>query len=160
MNPEKLGSALTAAARRILEDAAFVFTEEASDPTPESAWSQTVSQACLPFKGPVSGRFMLAASPRLGETLAAEMLGTDPGSPESAEQAEDALREILNMTAGATLEGVFPDELWELSVPEIKRVSPAEHVASRTGAAVWVHLNTEESDPIELAVYLDGATAP
>jgi chemotaxis protein CheY-P-specific phosphatase CheC len=160
MDPEKLNSALTAAARRILEDAAFVFTEEASDPTQESAWPPTVSQAYLPFTGPISGRFMLAAMPRLGETLAAEMLGAEPGSSESAEQAEDALREILNMTAGATLEDLFGDELWELSVPEVKRVSPAEHVASRRGAAAWVHLDTEESDPIELAVYLDGATVP
>ena len=127
MDPEQLSSALAAAARRVLEDAAFVFTEEVAAPADESAWPQTVSQTHLPFDGPVCGRFMLAASARLGETLAAEMLGAEPGSPEAAEQAEDALREVLNMIAGVTLEQVFGDQPWELSVPEVRRVSPAEH---------------------------------
>jgi chemotaxis protein CheY-P-specific phosphatase CheC len=149
---------LAAAARRVLEDAAFVFTEEVSEPADESAWPETVSQTHLPFDGPVCGRFTLAASARLGETLAAEMLGAEPGSPASAEQSEDALREVLNMIAGVTLEQVFGDQLWELSVAEVKRVSPAQHRASRNSADVWVHLDTEESDPIELAVYLDGAS--
>jgi hypothetical protein len=100
---------------------------------------------------------MLVASARLGETLAAAMVGTEPGAPEAMAQAEDALREVLNMIAGVTLEQVFGDQTWELSVAEVRRVSLAEHRASRPGAAVWVHLDTEESDPIELAVYLDGA---
>ena len=158
MDPEQLSSALAAAARRVLEDAAFVFTEEVSEPADESAWPETVLQTHLPFDGPVCGRFMLAASARLGEALAAEMLGAEPGSPESAEQAEDALREVLNMIAGITLEQVFGDQIWELSVGEVRRVSPAKHRASRHGADVWVHLDTDESDPIELAVYLDGAS--
>jgi CheY-specific phosphatase CheX len=158
MDPENLRSALAAAARRVLEDAAFVFTEEAAEPADESAWPETVSQVHLPFHGPVCGRFMLAASAGLGDTLAAEMLGAEPGSPESAEQAEDALREVLNMIAGVALEQVFGDQLWELSVGEVRRVPPAEHRASRHGADAWVHLDTEESDPIELAVYLDGAS--
>ena len=155
MDPEKLSSALAAAARRVLEDAAFVFTEEVPEPADESAWQETVSQAHLPFDGPVCGRFTLAASARLGATLAAEMLGAEPGSLESAEQADDALREVLNMIAGVTLEQFFGDQPWELSVAEVRRVSPAEHRASRQGANVLVHLDTEESDPIELAVYLD-----
>jgi hypothetical protein len=62
------------------------------------------------------------------------------------------------MIAGVTLEQVFGDQPWELSVAEVRSVSPAEHRASRHGAAVWIHLDTEESDPIELAVYLDGAS--
>ncbi|MGV0950238.1 MAG: chemotaxis protein CheX [Azonexus sp.] len=157
MDPEQLSSALAAAARRVLEDAAFVFTEEVAEPADASAWPQTVSQTLLPFVGPVCGRFMLVASARLGETLAAAMVGTEPGAPEAMAQAEDALREVLNMIAGVTLEQVFGDQIWELSVAEVRRVSLAEHRASRPGAAVWVHLDTEESDPIELAVYLDGA---
>lgn len=158
MDPEELGSALAVATRRVLEDAAFVFTEEVPEPADESAWPEVLTQAHLPFEGPVCGRFMLAASARLGDVLAAEMVGTETGVAESVEQAEDALREVLNMIAGATLEQVFRDRLWELSVAEVRRVSPAEHRASREAADVWVHLDTEESDPIELAVYLEGAS--
>jgi two-component system chemotaxis response regulator CheY len=153
---EKLQSALVAAARRVLEDAAFVFTEEADAPADASAWPATLSQASLTFVGPVSGRFMLAASSRLGETLAAEMLGAEPDSPGAAEQADDALRELLNMITGATLAQVFAQEPWEMGVTASRRVAPAEHLDSLSGADVSVHLDTEASDPVELAVFLDG----
>jgi CheY-specific phosphatase CheX len=158
MDPEQLSSALAAAARRVLEDAAFVFAEEVAAPVDESAWPATVSQTQLAFDGPVCGRFLLVASARLGETLAAAMLGSEPGSPEAAEQAQDVLREVLNMIAGVTLEQVFDDQIWELGAAEVSSVSLAEHRASRPGAAAWVHLETEDADSLELAVYLDGAS--
>jgi CheY-specific phosphatase CheX len=154
MDKEQLRGALAAAARQVLEDAAFVFTEEADAPTDESAWSTAISQVYLPFVGPTCGRFMLAASSRLGESLAAEMIAADPGSPESEEEAEDSLRELLNMISGATLEEVFREEPWEMAVPELRQVSPAEYLAIRLDADVWVHLDTEDADPLELAVFL------
>lgn len=157
MEAEQLRSALAAAARQVLEDAAFVFTEEVAAPTDAAAWPETVSQTYLPFEGPVCGRFMLVASARLGETLAAAMIGADPGAPEAVGQAEDALREVLNMIAGVTLAQVFGDQVWELGVGEVSSVSFAAYRANRHTPAAWIHLETDESDSIELALYFDGA---
>lgn len=160
MDLDALRDALASAGRRVLEDAAFVFTEVAGEPTGEGAWPGSVIQVFLPFSGPARGRFMLAATPELGAALAADMLGEDPDAPALEGKAADALGEFLNMMAGVTLEEVLGSEgSWELGVPSPCTVSPAEHVAERARAEVWAHLDTEEEDPVELAVFLEGGAS-
>jgi CheY-specific phosphatase CheX len=156
MDREALRDAVEVAARRVLEEAAFIFTETVDEPTGESSWPGSVVQVFLPFSSTVGGHFMLATTSELGCALAADMLGVEPDAPGVKEKAEDALGEFLNMMAGVTLERVLgTDGGWELSVPDARRVSPAEHVAERGRADVWAHLETEEEEPVEVAVFLE-----
>lgn len=155
MDNQRLQHTLSLTARGVLEDAAFLFTEEAEGPTDASAWPEGLAQAYIPFAGSSCGHLMLAGSPRLGERLATEMLGADPGSPEVAGQAEDALRELLNMIAGSTLAQVFGTEPWEMGCTELKAVSPEQHLACQSQADVWVHLVTDDEDPVELAAFIE-----
>lgn len=153
MDPDTLRGALEAATRQVLEDVAFVFTEPTAEPVDETSWSGSVIRAELPFTGPIRGRFVLAASSALFSSLAAEMLGVEPGDVE-AEERESAPGEILNMVAGMTLEQTLGDVgLWELGVPEARSMSPAEYM-SAPRADILVRLDTEEEEPFEVGVFV------
>jgi len=155
MNHEVLQGTLVDAGQKVLEDAAFMFTELAEDTPEESTWDGGVVQAWLPFTGPVSGRFMLVSSLALTATLAADLLGLEPGDVEALEKAEDALGEMLNMMAGLTLEKLLsPLGCWELGVPEVKRMPAGQYVRQQSHAQAWARLDTEEEEALELAVFL------
>lgn len=154
MDRDTLRVALEAATRRVLEDAAFVFTEPVAEPIDANSWPGTVIEVQLPFTGPVGGRFVLAASAELCSELAVEMLGVEPGDPEADASSEDVLGELLNMLAGMTLEQALGNEgLWELGVPEARSLSAAAYV-SGPRADIHIRLDTEEQEPVEAAVFL------
>ena len=149
MDRETLRGALEAATRRVLEEAAFVFTEPTVASPDETIWPGPVVQAQLPFTGPIRGHFLLAAPSRLCGPLVADMVGVADGG----EEVGAVLGEILNMVAGMTLgQTLGAEELWELGVPEVKSVTPAEQV-SGPRPEVWVRLDTEEDEPVEVAVF-------
>jgi len=155
MNHDVLREKLVEAAQQVLEEAAFLFTDLAEGTPEDIMWEGTVVQAWLPFSGPVSGRFMLASSLALGGSLAADLLGLEPGDTEALEKVEDALGELLNMMAGLTLEQLLsPLGCWELGVPEVKRMPAGRYVCQQSHAQAWARLDTDEEEALELAVFL------
>ncbi len=74
-------------------------------------------QASMVFRGAVSGALTLAAPYGLCLEMAANALGVDLGSDLCAEQAEDVLGEVLNMTCGYLVLGLEPERPTDLTPP-------------------------------------------
>lgn len=154
-NTAEMQSCLEKAARRVLEDAAFVFTESVNTTERPAGWKESVIQASLPYSGPVNGCFIIAAPPELGAELAASILGLEPDTYEAVDKAGDALAEILNMLAGIVLEDTFQaEETWQLGVPRVKSVSAGKHYAMMGQTDVKIQLNTEEGGIVEVGLFL------
>jgi hypothetical protein len=70
-------------------------------------------------------RLHIAAARELGSIIAANMLALEPGSAEADARAEDALKEILNVTAGLYLSRALGDsaQMPEMSLPVVTAIS-------------------------------------
>jgi hypothetical protein len=131
---------------RTLEDAAFVFTEPADPTLPFEA---PVLEARLDFEGPSRGELALTATPALARGLAANLLGLEPGDPDIAVRAGDALGEIVNMLAGAVVLELFgPAAQTRIGVPAVRELAGAPAPGSGTS----VSLTTEEGERLDAFV--------
>ena len=146
-------------ASRLLEEAAFVFTEPVGAEAP--SWDGEVLEVELAFSGHGRGWLMLAAPKRFGVQLASNLLGVDPGEDtEMEEHGTDALREMLNMIAGPLMEEWFGKEaVCEIGIPRAESVPRDTHEARRRGATCCASLLTEEEDHVELLAFVEGAQA-
>ncbi len=95
-SPELLLEALAEA----LETMAFICPEPAAEAPVPPAKSECLS---IRWSGGGGGELQLATTRRFGELLAASILALEPGTPEAAQRAADALKELCNITAGALL---------------------------------------------------------
>ena len=66
--------------------------------------------ASIQFSGVVNGRLELVASESLGRLLAANLLGAEPTDEEAGANAEDVLKELMNVTCGSLIRRCRPDE--------------------------------------------------
>jgi hypothetical protein len=84
---------------RMLETAAFIFSELCSTPPPCSG---PALQAAIAIESPEGEVYelTLSSSAGLALSLAANLLGVDPGDPEADGCAADAVGELANITAG------------------------------------------------------------
>jgi len=104
---------------KILEEAAFVFTDTLSNedmPDP-STWDAT--GVVLQFYGPVNGEMRMWASNGFARCVAANMLGISEDEPAAAEKGLDALKESLNIIVGNYLTTIYGEEpVFDLGLPE------------------------------------------
>lgn len=107
---------------QILDEAAFLCTELSPEPP---AFPAEVLLATLPFDGPGKGEIELLVARPLAENLAETLLALDPGSPETAQNAEPALAELLNILAGALTAAWFGEAAsCTLGLPTVTLVGP------------------------------------
>jgi hypothetical protein len=78
-----------------------------------------------------AGRIHLAAPAALGALIATNILSLEPGAPEAMLRARDAMKEILNMTAGAYSSTLDP--IPEMGLPEISTLDDAPSWESWVG---------------------------
>lgn len=141
---------LAAVLARTLEEAAFVFTEEAEAPPP--ALGERAIAARITFAGPGEGELTLTTSAALAATLAANLLGEDEGGAEVVGDDEDAVGEVLNMIAGAWAVEAFGDEVpCRLGLPRVAWVTKEEHAAALAAADATATLLDEEGRRIDLS---------
>jgi CheY-specific phosphatase CheX len=104
---------------RILEEAAFVFTDTLSAddvPDPE-IWD--ASGVVLKFCGQASGEMRMWASTGFSSCVAANMLGVGEDDPAAAEKGFDALKESLNIIVGNYLTEIYGEKpVFDLGLPE------------------------------------------
>lgn len=62
------------------------------------------------FTGPVAGAVEMVASEAVGANLAANILATIPADPAALDQAQDTLKELLNVTCGLLLPTLTVDQ--------------------------------------------------
>jgi hypothetical protein len=140
---------------RLLEEAAFVFTEPTDTPPP---FEGDVVVARLSFYGPRRGWISITSSPAFAVDLAANLLGMDREDPESKDKSEDALREVLNMIGGMVIPRWFGGEQTaRIGIPETQTITPEAHQAARRKATFAASLLSEDEHRIDLTMYAEGA---
>ena len=110
---------LTEVISEVLETSAFVFGEPCQkDDIPVDVAGAL--KATIVFEGPLGGSIEIAAAPGLATELAAGVLGLEADEV-TPEQAEDALKELVNVTCGQWLTSVFGDEpIFKLTASQLQ----------------------------------------
>jgi len=137
---------LTTASRvlpRMLEDTAFLFSEEASR---SLEFNDTPAGVGISYSGAESGELRIWAQPALMRTLAANMLGVDETDPNATARRLDALGELLNIVLGHCLTERFGDDQpLNMGLPKSLRASDLEQDLH---AGCWISV---EGEPLLLA---------
>jgi hypothetical protein len=124
--------------RRILEESAFIFADPLKPEERPDIGNWRPLGVSLDFSGETSGTLHLWAEEGFAYYAAANMLGMDENSPEAAAKGTDALKEILNMTAGNVLTGIYGEKpVFNLGIPRTSDAGLlAEDYAGNTG--IWL----------------------
>ncbi len=154
MTPEEYAEVLGDVTARVLEEAAFVFTEPAEE---DLTWDSNVVEVQLTFSGDGNGRILMAAPEAVGLELAANLLGIEPGEDAGIDKpAEAALGEMLNMIAGPLAAGWFGEKaVCRIGAPETKTVPGSAYKGMGAGATCVVPLITEEEEPVEISAVIE-----
>jgi hypothetical protein len=136
----------------LLADAAFVFAEPTAAPMPATG-SPLVAR--LTMAHGETWELCVCVQDKLGDLLAANLLGTESETGEARAAASDAVGELANILAGGLAVELFgKDVVGRIGIPVVA-IETAGAVAIRLAqAACRVHLLTEEG--YALAVALTG----
>lgn len=139
----------------VLERLAFTFAEplDNTEAEPPQTPARCVS---MTFDGELCGQLRLALPAALVHEMADNILGLDTDEEDAQSQADDALREILNITCGHMLTTLAGDQpAFALSMPVINVLTdeqwhemlalPDTVALMVEGQAALLHLRLEES---------------
>jgi CheY-specific phosphatase CheX len=102
----------------VLADLAFLFTDEAPDAVePDDEWIETA----IGYRGPVNGDLTFRCPRRFTHLLAANLLGADAAAGVTPSQADDAVKEFMNIVCGQFVtanHGV--EEVFNLTIPAVR----------------------------------------
>lgn len=133
---ETATEALLAAFIEVLERFVMMDGAPAGMELPElNRYDEDLLQASMVFRGAVTGALTLAAPIGLCIEMAANAVGMDPDENVHAEQAADALGELLNMTGGLLVHDLEPDCPTDLTPPVVVGMEVAEWEQLATMAA-------------------------
>ncbi len=118
---QQKSATLTAIFSDVLANLAFMFTDEDDAALKSDAvWAE----ASIEYRGCVSGRLNLVYPKPFSIELAANLLGTDPDSEDVELQAEDAVKELMNIICGQLVTALHGTEaLFNLSIPRVEALS-------------------------------------
>ncbi|MBK9579941.1 MAG: chemotaxis protein CheX [Fibrobacteres bacterium] len=134
---DEMREALELVAPRILEEAAFFFSDPMTDSgqRPNDDWDPVGIE--MSWEGDASsGTIRVWSDPDLLVVLAANMLGVEEDNPKAEAQRRDALGEVLNMVLGNCLtEAWGPGPVFQLGIPH-----PADQVnlADDVNSGFWL----------------------
>jgi len=102
---------------RILGDFAFMIVgDELTETPPGQEWLC----ANVTYRGPMGGVINCWCTRPFANELAANLLGMDPSSPDAAAQAQDAVREFMNILCGNLVTERFGCEpVFDLNIPTV-----------------------------------------
>jgi CheY-specific phosphatase CheX len=110
----------------VIEQMAFMFGESA-EREDMPGLSEDGLRIRMGFSGPMEGELTMAAPRDAGVELAANVLGLDAEDPVASLRAEDALKELLNVTCGSLLTELAGDgPVFHLTVPQSSALKAAE----------------------------------
>jgi CheY-specific phosphatase CheX len=142
--------------KQLLEDAAFLFTEPATD---QHAPDGNQIVARVNIKASRSVELVLSAEERLGIILAANLLGIEIDSEEARQSASDAVGELANILAGT-----LAVELSEISaqvsigIPVVKKEFGATIWKELSKASQRADLLVEDGTRLSIAIKQQGAS--
>lgn len=139
--------------RRVLDDAAFTFSDLAETAPP---CAPRLVLASLPFLGSQKGRVLLAIPPDLAIEIAANLLGVDPSASDAVDCANDATGEITNMVTASLLTAwLGADPSCNLGTPQTTLCNPEQLDTAMASAACRVVMVTETEQRIDAAVVME-----
>ncbi|MFW5784761.1 MAG: chemotaxis protein CheX [Chitinispirillaceae bacterium] len=117
MSIRQLNEVVSCEVRRVLEQTAYLFTEEESVPPSFDGWAS--AGVFLTFSGTPSGYIHMWTTDALMEAAAVNMLGLDSPDQITNKNRLDALKELLNISTGHILTRLYgKNVLFELGIPE------------------------------------------
>lgn len=118
-------NAITGVFCEVVETLAFMFADPADKEDIETDSPECI-KVRMSFSGAKCGRLELAAHTELCAQLTANVLGLDLDDALVRTQADDALKELLNVTCGNLLTALAgQDPVFDLSLPEIAPLDEA-----------------------------------
>lgn len=128
---------------RVLEESAFIFTEELDGGDRPSLDTWDAIGVSLVFKGKPGGTVHMWAGNTFACYAAANMLGVDQEDCCVNEKGIDALKEALNMVVGNFITEAFGEEqVFDLALPQ-KIEQPLLHSDYNNENAIWLEAETE-----------------
>lgn len=120
MTQDQKTATLTTIFSEVLADLAFMFDEDADvGAAAASAWLETT----ISYHGPCQGTLRLRCSRDFCALLAANLLGVEPDDQDAGAQAEDAVKEFMNIVCGQLVTALHGAEsAFNLTIPEIHRL--------------------------------------
>lgn len=109
---------LSGVVSRILGDFAFMVVGEELEEAPAG---QEWLSAYVTYRGPMDGRINCWCTRPFANELSANLLGTDPSSPDAVAEAQDAVCEFMNILCGNLVTERFGTEpAFDLSIPTVE----------------------------------------
>ena len=148
--------ALSRAVIALLADAAFVFAEPTTAPMPAG---ENPLVARLTLELGERWELCVCVQDKLGQVLAANLLGTESETGEARAAASDAVGELANILAGALAVDLFGKSVvCKIGIPTVA-IEPARAVGERLAkSACRVNLETEEGYALAVALIAQGGT--
>ena len=138
----------------LLADAAFVFAEPAANPLPTH---ENPLVARLTIEHGETWELCVCAQDKLGQMLAANLLGTESESDEARDSAADAVGELANILAGALAVNLFgKDVVCQIGIPVVAIEAGRLAEDHLTHSTCRVNLLTEEGYGLAVALTAQG----
>ena len=101
----------------VLADLAFMFTDnEDIEPSPDDVWLE----ATISYDGSVSGTLRFHCTGTFSVLLAANLLGTSPDDENAESNANDAVKEFMNIVCGQFITATHgTQDIFNVTIPQI-----------------------------------------
>jgi hypothetical protein len=123
--PHDYDPALLAEAMVTVAERSFFAYAEVSGPECVEVASGGWYEAAVSFRGPFSGRVLLALPSSLARDLSMSFLGLEPDAVLADPSVADLVGEISNMVCGSWLTGLPETACFELTHPEVRTIDAA-----------------------------------
>jgi chemotaxis protein CheY-P-specific phosphatase CheC len=119
--PQQKAPTLLTIFSEVLADLAFMFTDDVDpEPTPGEQWLEV----SISYDGEATGTLYFRCPRSFSQTLAANLLGTDPNDDEADSQAEDAAKEFMNIVCGQLVTAIHGTEhVFNLAIPQLREMT-------------------------------------
>lgn len=143
---------LTRVVAAILQDAAFIFAEEAEGPVP---FQSDVLVARIDFGGPETGTVVLAAPYDFAVGVARNLIDLEVGDADAKQKVADAFNELANILVGAIVHELHGDDVRaSMGLPRQSTMAAVAYEAELAKASLRITLVTEERHRIDVALLL------
>jgi len=135
----KASDAIASVFPRVLEEQTFLFADP-SDLNFAASPPREAVCVSITFSGANAGKLEMGISATLGREIARNLLEIEPGEEPPDSAAQDALRELLNVTCGNILTEMAGDKpVFNLSLPQIEPIDAKawKKLISDPGASIF-----------------------
>ena len=118
--PQQKSATMMEIFSEVLANLAFMFSEEEPVDVPAGAvWLETT----ISYQGPCCGHLTLWCTRDFATLLAANLLGIDPDEQDSQADAEDAVKEFMNIVCGQLVTALHgTEDVHNLTIPVIREL--------------------------------------